>query len=140
MEEGKDGIYLAAGVFSDNASCGSLSSKQILLPLLSRLLPRKTVASTTLPSSGKIVLYKKGSSYICHLLYANMVKRGDGIEVIEDLAPISDITVSLRLPEKVTRATLHPEERELPLVRGADGTVRFTLRRLYCSAIVELSF
>ena len=96
-------------------------------------------AETNLPTSGKIVLYEKDGSYICHMLYANIVKRGDGIEVIEDLATIADVSVTLRLPRGVSRAALHPEEREVPLIKNDDSTVSFTLDRFYCSAIVELS-
>ena len=136
---GKDGIYIAADLLSEYAASGSLSAKQIVLPLLARLLPHKTVEKTNLPSSGKAVVYEKDGSYLCHLLYANIMKRGDGIEVIEDLATIADIDVTLRLPRAVTRAVAHPEERELPLVQNADGTVSFRLDRLYCSAIIELS-
>ena len=139
ITEGQDGIYIAADIFSDYAACGSLSSKQIVLPLVEKLLRQKTVASTNLPSSGKLVLYQRGESYICHLLYANMIKRGDGIEVIEDLVTLSDIEVRLRLSGTVDRAVLHPEERELPFARYEDGSVGFRLARLYCSAIIELS-
>ncbi len=139
VTEGKDGVYIAAEPFSDYAACGSLSSKQLVLPLLERLLGKKTVVQTNLPSSGKLVLYERDGSYLCHLLYANTVKRGDGIEVIEDLVTLADISVTLRLPRRVTRAVLHPEERELSLKQNADGTVTFTLERLFCSAIVELS-
>ncbi len=138
VTEGKDGIYIAAEPFSDYAATGSLSSKQIVLPLLGRLLGKKTVALTNLPSSGKIVLYERDGAYICHLLYANTVKRGDGIEVIEDLVTLADISVTLSLPKGVTRAVLHPEEKEIPLAKNADGTVTFTLERLHCSAIVEI--
>ena len=139
VTEGKHGIYIAADILSDYAAVGSLSSKQIVLPLLARLLPHKTVASTNLPSSGKAVVYERDGRFLCHLLYANIMKRGDGIEVIEDLTAIADIDVTLRLPKDVSHALTHPEEREVPLTKNADGTVSFRLERLYCSAIIELS-
>jgi hypothetical protein len=138
ITEGRDGIYIAAEVFSDYATVGSLSSKQIVLPLIARLLPRKTVVSTNLPTSGKLVLYEREGSYLCHLLYANTIKRGERAEVIEDLVTLADISVTLRLPRRVSRAVAHPEEKKLTLTQNADGTVSFTLERLHCSAIVEL--
>jgi hypothetical protein len=134
---GKDGIYIAADIFSDYAACGSLSSKQLVLPLLARLCPEKTV-ETNLPTAGKTTLYEKDGGFICHLLYGNTVKRGEGVEVIEDLVTISDITTTLRLPRAVSRATLQPEGTDIPLAQNADGSVTFTLPTLYCSAIVEL--
>ena len=84
-------------------------------------------------------MYERDGRFLCHLLYANIMKRGDGIEVIEDLAAIADIDVTLRLPKDVSHALAHPEEREVPLTKNADGTVSFRLERLYCSAIIELS-
>lgn len=139
ITRGKDGIYVAAEILADYAKCGSLVAKQIMLPLFDLLLEgNKTVVSTNLPSSGKIALYEKEGSYVLHMLYANTVKRGSGVEVIEDIVTLSDISCTLRLPRKVTKAILHPEERQIPLRQNTDGTVTMTLDKLYCSAIVEL--
>ena len=91
ITEGKDGIYIAAAIFSDYASAGSLSSKQIVLPLLAKLCPEKIVEATNVPTSGKVVLYEKDGAFICHALYANTVKRGEKVEVIEDLVTLADI-------------------------------------------------
>ena len=138
ITEGRDGIYVAAAVFSDYAACGSLSSKQIVLPLLAKLCPEKIVEATNVPSSGKVVLYEKDGAFLCHALYANTVKRGEKVEVIEDLVTLADIYVTLRLPRAVTSAVSRPDGKELPLVQNADGTVTVTLERLHCSAIIEL--
>lgn len=137
---GKDGIYVAVGLFEEYASVGSLNAKQLILPLMEKLLgaENKTVV-TNLPSSGKVTLYKKDTSYILHLLYANTIKRGEGIEIIEDLATLADIHVTLRLNEKVKRAICRPSNVELPLTFNEDGTVSFTLEKLRCSEIVELT-
>ncbi|MCQ2385368.1 MAG: hypothetical protein MJ078_01640, partial [Clostridia bacterium] len=137
VTEGEDGFYIAAEIGTDYAKTGSLNPKQILIPLIEKLLPEKTVI-TNLPSSGKAVLYKKGDSYILHLLYANTVKRGEGVEVIEDLATIADIRVSLRLPTPVSAGVLRPEGTPLSLTEE-NGRVSFTLPKLRCSAIVELT-
>ena len=125
-------------MFSDYACCGSLSSKQIVLPLLARLCPQKTVASTNIPTSGKVVVYEKDGGYICHALYANTVKRGEKVEVIEDLVTLPDVYVTLRLDKDVRKAYSRPDGKELSLVKNADGTVTVTLDRLYCSAVIEL--
>ncbi len=138
ITEGKDGIYVAAAIFSDYAACGSLSSKQIVLPLLERLFAEKTVASTNVPTSGKVVVYEKDGGYICHALYANTVKRGEKVEVIEDLVTLADIYVTLRLPKAITSAVSRPDGKELPLIKNSDGTYTVKLDRLYCSAIIEL--
>jgi hypothetical protein len=92
---------------------------------------------TNLPTSGKTVLYEKDGKYLLHLLYANTIKRGEGVEIIEDLVTLCDIKVSLDLPTPVTAATLRPSGKEIPLT-VEDGRVTFTLDRLRCSEIVEL--
>ncbi len=136
ITEGSEGIYISAEILTDYSKTGSLAPKQIMTPLFEKYCSDKTV-KTTLPSSGKVALYKKGDSYMLHLIYANTIKRGNGIEVIEDIVTISDIDVSIKLPSKVTKAILHPEEKEIPLTEE-DGRFNFRLDKLHCSAIIEL--
>jgi hypothetical protein len=104
---------------------------------LEKLLGGKKMIKTNLPTSGKTALYRKDGKYLLHLLYANTVKRGDGVEIIEDLVTLCDIKVSLDLPTDVTSATLRPSGKTVPLT-VEDGRVTFTLDRLRCSEIVEL--
>jgi hypothetical protein len=136
VTEGRDGILLAADLFTDYCEVGSLNAKVTVLPLLERLLSKKTVI-TTLPSSGKVTLYKKGDAYILHLLYANTIARGKNMEIIEDIVTLADIRVSLDLPEKVTRIVLQPEGREIPFTLE-DGRVCFRLEKFRCHQIIEL--
>ena len=84
------------------------------------------------------MLYEKDGGFICHALYANTVKRGEKVEIIEDLVTLPDIYLTLRLPKEVTSAVSQPDGKALPLVKNGDGTVTVTLDRLYCSAIIEL--
>ncbi len=135
---GRDGIYVACEICTDYARTGSLSSKQVMLPLLRMLHPNvdKTV-QTNLPAGGKALVYKKDDRYILHLLYANTVKRGEGVEVIEDLVTIADINVSLKLPQPITKAVLQPEGKTLAL-QGDGDRIAFTLDKFKCYAIVEL--
>ena len=138
ITEGKDGIYVASDLFGDYAEKGSLNAKQLVLPLIDRLLGGKKLIKTTLPSSGKAVLYEKDGKYMLHLLYANTIKRGTGVEVIEDLVTLSDIDVSIALPTEVTKVTLRPSGEVLP-IREENGRICFRLPKFHCSEIVELS-
>lgn len=137
ITQGKDGIYCVSDLFTDYAKVGSLNAKQLIMPLIARLLNGKKVIETTLPSSGKAVLYRKGEGYMLHLLYANTIKRGDGIEVIEDLVTLADVDVSLALPGQVKEAICHPSEKHIPLAEK-DGRVCLHLERFHCSEIIEL--
>ena len=62
----------------------------------------------------------------------------ESVEIIEDLVTLCDIKVSLDLPTAVTSATLRPSGKTVP-VTYEDGRAIFTLDRLHCSEIVELS-
>ncbi len=136
---GKDGIYMSVDLLAEYAKVGSLNAKQLVLPLMEMLLGKenKTVV-TNLPSSGKVTFYKKGDSHILHLLYANTIKRGEGVEIIEDLATLADIRVQVKVPGKVSCVLCHPSEKALAFTQDDAGRVSFTLDKLHCYEIVEL--
>ncbi|MBT2292848.1 beta-galactosidase trimerization domain-containing protein [Paenibacillus albidus] len=91
-------IYIAWNVFSDYADNGHLILKEMVKHALGLLLPEATL-QTDLPAQGIATLQHQqaGNRYVNHLLYANPVKKGR-VEVIEDIVPLYDIQVNLRLP------------------------------------------
>lgn len=138
ITEGKHGVYCCTDLFADYASgTSSLADKQLILPLIERLLNSRKLIRTNLPSSGKAVLYRKDDRYILHLLYANTIKRGEGIEIIEDIVTIADIDLSLDLPNRISTAITHPEEKVLP-VQYENGRTILHLDKMWCSEIIEL--
>ena len=93
-----------------------------------------------LPSAGRVSLLQQADQhrYVAHLLYATPHYRG-GLELIEDLVPLYDIPVALRVPEPVKRAVLIPDDVELPFTRDADA-VRVTVPRLHMHAAVVFEY
>ena len=92
-----------------------------------------------LPSSGRISLLHQADRdrYVAHLLYATPHYRG-GLELIEDLIPLFDVPVALRVPERIQRAMLIPDGVELPLVRDGDGVkVSVPRFRMHCAVVFE---
>ncbi|MBW7460111.1 beta-galactosidase, partial [Paenibacillus sepulcri] len=75
--------------------------------------------------------------YVNHLLYASPVKRGDGVEVIEDIIPLHDVEVALNLPEAAKRVYLAPQGTELPF-RQNETTIAYTVPRLECHQMVVI--
>ena len=63
--------------------------------------------------------------------------RGSGVEIIEDIQAVRDVTVSLKLPEKIRRVYLAPQGKKLPF-RRENGRIVFTLPRLECHQMVVL--
>ena len=140
MVESRNGIYFAWNAFEDYATKGSLALKEAVVYALDRLLPEKTL-TTNLPAQGIVTLTEQPeqSRYINHLLYASPVRRGEGIEVIEDILPVRDTQVSLRLPRTVKRVSLAPQGQELPSEQ-ADGVVRYTVPEFECHQMIVLDY
>lgn len=135
MVESGNGIYIAWNVFGDYADNGHLILKEAVLYALGRLLPKPTL-STTLPAQGITTVQHQQAEgrYVNHLLFASPVKKGR-VEVIEDLLPVRDITVTLRLPQPVKRVYLAPQGTDLSYTQ-ADGGITYTLPELLCHQMV----
>jgi hypothetical protein len=105
-----------------------------------RLLHTAPMASATLPSAGRIsLLHQPGERrYVLHLLYGPPLQRGR-CSVIEDLVPLHQVAVTVRLPETVKRITLVPDKMDLAWDEG-DGAVRVEVSRLQCHAALVFAY
>ncbi|HZG86496.1 alpha-amylase family protein [Paenibacillus sp.] len=140
MTEGEDGIYIAWNVFEDYAKKGSLALRETVLYALERLLPNRTLR-TNLPAQGVVTVQKqaKRNRWVAHLLYASPVRRGDGVEVIEDLLPLRDVAVRIAASAPVKDVYLAPSGEKLPFVQEG-GTIRCTVPEFTAHAMVVLQF
>lgn len=138
MVESENGIYLAWNVFEDYASTGSIILKQTVLHALRRLMPEPTLR-TNLPAQGVVTLQrqKAHSRYVNHLLYAAPVRRGKSIEVIEDIVPIHDVEVELRLPEYAKKVFLAPQSVPLAFDQR-DGILRYKVPIVDCHQMIVI--
>lgn len=141
MVEGPSGIYMAWNVFDDYATKGSLALKESILYALNHLLGEGKTIETTLPAQGVVTLQQQTSAnrYVNHMLYASPVKRGEQIEIIEDIVPLYDIHVTLRVPELVKRVYLAPQQQEIPY-QQTDGTIHYTLPKVECHQMVVIEY
>ncbi|MCK9478216.1 MAG: beta-galactosidase trimerization domain-containing protein [Firmicutes bacterium] len=137
MTEGKDGIYIAWKVFEDYETKGSLILKKTVCFALDKLLGDKKTLKTTLPAQGITTLMeqKNKKRLVNHLLYASPVKRGNGIEVIEDIIPLYDISVNVKTSKEIKNVYLAPQNEKIPFEQ-ADGVVKYTVPRLECHQMV----
>lgn len=138
MTEGKDGIYFAWHVFEEYAEKGSLVLKEAVLHALELLLPDRSLR-TNLPAQGVVTLQKQDqhNRFIQHLLYASPVRRGKAIEIIEDLIPLYQVEVALRISEQAKRVYLAPSGEELAYTQ-AEGTLSYTVPKLLCHQMVVI--
>lgn len=139
MTRGKDGIYIGWQVFSEYARHGALISKRMVQHALDVLLGGEKSLETTLGAQGVATLMEQEGRYIQHLLYGVPVKRGSGVEVIEDLVPVHGVKVRLRLPKAVKRAYLAPQREEIPFVEKG-GAVEYEVEEFCCHQMVVLEY
>lgn len=131
MTEGQDGIYIAWDIFNDYAVSGEIHLKQITVFALDRLLGERKTLKTNLPAQGVATLMEQNSRQICHLLYASPVKRGNGVEIIEDILPVYDVSVSIRTDKNISRVYLAPQMEEIPFTYE-NGRVTAQIKKLEC--------
>ncbi len=91
-----------------------------------------------LPSAGRTRLtwQEKENRYVFHAAYGSPIQRGR-TSVIEDLPPIYQVSVSVRMDEEVRRVTLVPDGCEIPFEQ-TNGWLNFTIPCVNCHQAVEI--
>jgi len=150
-------VYLAHPVFTLYYAYGAVAYKSFVSGAIDLLLGGQKRLTTNMPSTARVSLMDQPGKnrYVLHLLYANTITRGaamqlsggnnqnngardtKAIEVIEDLVPLHDVEVTLRLPE-IQSATLEPLGRSAALERTEDG-VSILIDRFTCHEMVVLA-
>lgn len=110
---GKDGIYIAWNIFSDYAQKGEFIAKKTVMQCIDLLLGDEKVLVTNLGSMGVATLLEQKDRYIAHLLYAVPTKRGKNIEIIEDIYPVNDVELAVKVKENVKRVYLAPQNTDV---------------------------
>jgi len=122
-------LYMAHPVFTLYRGYGATIYKHYVLAAMKKLLGTDWSIETNMPSTARVSLNEQPGQdrYVLHLLYANTINRGgvtdgDGIqiEVIEDLLPLHDVEVSVRVPRKVKRMLLQPQGEELSFEQAGE--------------------
>ena len=96
---------------------------------LDRLLDSAKTLKTNLPAQGIVTLMKQSDRLICHLLYASPIKRGNGIEVIEDIVPIYDVD------KKINKVYLAPQKEDIDFTYE-NGYISVKLDKIECHQMV----
>lgn len=134
-------VYVAFNLFEEYRENGSFIVKDIFQYTMDSLLKKEKTINTSLPSEGIVTLARSMAEpyYINHFLYATPVKRGDGIEIIEDIVPLYEIQVEIRIPEKVKSVRCVPQQEELSFEQEGQ-VVRYTLPKVECHQMVMLNY
>ena len=104
---------------------------------MDRLRGKEKTLETNLPAQGVTTLtYQEADNrYVIHFLYASAVKRGINVEVIEDILPIYNTTVTLRTEKTVKNVYLAPQGQKIDYQIVEDG-IQFVVDYLECHQVV----
>ena len=94
-------------------------------------------AQAEMVAQGVVTLMKQENRYVNHLLYAVPVTQGKNTQIIEDIQPVYDVTVILRLPQKVNRVYLAPQMTDILYTQAGDA-VSYTVPKIDCHQMVVL--
>ena len=143
-------LYFSHPVFRHYRAYGAVICREFVVKAIRAFLGNTITLSTNLPSTARVTLMKRPNEnrYVLHLLYAPTVTRGgvfqlsggkvsggQSVEVIEELPPLCDVEVRLRLP--VRSAILVPQGGAIPIKTFGDH-VSLCLPTLSCHQMIEL--
>lgn len=86
--------------------------RQIVGQLLDRLAPERVFTAPALPTTAEVGMMRQpahGNRTIVHLIHAVPQRRGEGVEVVEDVLPLNDVRIGVRSPVDVREVRLVPD-------------------------------
>jgi hypothetical protein len=131
-------LYLARPLFREYAESARLVHKQVLANCLARLLPRPRVGANNLPSTAIVTVRRRQTDLFVHVLHYVHQRRGQGLDVIEDVLPLHDVSLSIRAERQPDAVRLVPDQAPIDW-EWRDGYVRLTLPRVDGYAVVQLA-
>ncbi len=143
ITEGENGIYISWPLFTEYAKMGSITTQKILIHLINKLLGYDKTITADIPTQGITTLMhqEKEHRYINHILYAIPVKRGEWIEVIEDIPALYGIDVKIRMPqsEKVKNVYIAPDKTDIPFTQNG-CEISYRIPRHWCHTMVVIEY
>ena len=148
-------LYFAHPVFSIYRGFGMVYLQEFVVNALRRFFGADLQVRTSMPTTARVTLFDQPEEKraVLHLLYANTINRGGGglhlpnqphsngyaIEVIEELLPLEDVRVSVKVPHAVRSVRFVPQGEAVPY-EMKEGRIEFTVPRLLCHQMVEFAY
>lgn len=129
--------YIASPVFRDYQEQGDTVLRKLVGALLARLLP-KPILTTNAPPSAEVTVMRQADRTVIHVVNYQPNRRGAHVEVIEEVAPLHDVTLNLRSDREPSWAYSAPDHRPLSLT-WSGGVATVTLPRVaeHAMAVIE---
>ncbi len=134
---GRCGIYIAWDIFTDYAENGELIAKRLVCDALDILLCGAKALVTDLGSMGvaSLMEQKEENRLVAHLLYAVPTKRGKSVEIIEDIYPVYNTELAVKMDEAPKKVYLAPQKEEIPFTYEK-GYAKVNVEKIDCHQMV----
>ncbi|MEM2089158.1 MAG: beta-galactosidase trimerization domain-containing protein [Thermoproteota archaeon] len=133
-------IYFIHPIFTQYYKNAPLWCKKLFLNALDMLLPEPLVRAEA-PSTVLVTLNEQTveNRWVLHLLHYIPERRGQDFDIIEDLIPLFNLKISIRVPRKVKAVIRVPEEDPLDF-EVKNNRVEFMLPKLEGHQMIALNF
>lgn len=130
--------YIPFPIFSAFAQHGNYPCRLLVKNLIDRLLP-EPLLKVSAPTSTEATVMRQTSPArtIVHLLQYCPERRTKTLDIVEDVVPLHDVAVSIRLVKKPKRVYLAPEQQELTFA-WSDGRAELIVPRVVGHAMIVL--
>ncbi|MGH9453264.1 MAG: alpha-amylase family protein [Terriglobia bacterium] len=107
-------IYIAFPIFSAYSLNAYAVQRQIVANCIKRLLPQPMVKAEA-PSTAEISVTTQQGRQIVHILHYPAERRAPDLDVVEDVIPLVNVNLSLRVSERPAKVYLAPQKEELKI-------------------------
>jgi hypothetical protein len=104
--------YIAYPIFNAYAIHANLPCRWLVSALIDRLIP-DPLLRVTAPSSTETSVTRQGKRTIVHLLQYCPERRGKDLDIIEDIVPLYDVKLSLKLTKKPAAVYIAPAKQPI---------------------------
>jgi hypothetical protein len=113
-------IYIARPLFSDYAQFSRRPHRQIIDHCVRRLLPDPLVGGSNLPVTAVVTLRQQQDDLIVHILNYVPQRRSAMLDVLEDVVPLYDVKLKVKVKHTPESVMAVPEGKEIPWERDGE--------------------
>ncbi len=134
---GEQTVYFSHPLFAIYQKWAPHWCKQLVVTALDTLLDARLILHNG-PSSLLVTLTRQPGRYLVHLLHYIPERRCEKIDIIEDVIPVYDLDLSVRLPGSIRSVRMVPQQQHLPFHTETDR-VGFTVPKIEGHQMIELT-
>lgn len=133
-------VYISHELTNEYLKYGSIYHKRYFMLALSLVYEGGILRVEGLGSQGRCTMIEQENKnrYCINMVYASPVQRGKA-RIIEDILPVYNIKVSVKVDKAVKKVYLPLEEAELEF-KVCDGIVEFTVPKLNCHTSIVIEY